>query len=66
LADEPAALAAALRDRYLLERELGHGGMATVYLARDLRHDRLVGRRPSPSGLRGPVPRRLLRLEFLT
>jgi eukaryotic-like serine/threonine-protein kinase len=32
----------ALRDRYLLERELGRGGMATVYLARDLRHDRLV------------------------
>jgi eukaryotic-like serine/threonine-protein kinase len=36
------SLADALRDRYLLERELGRGGMATVYLARDLRHDRLV------------------------
>ncbi len=36
------ALADALRDRYLLERELGRGGMATVYLARDLRHDRPV------------------------
>ena len=35
-------LAEALRDHYLLERELGRGGMATVYLARDLRHDRLV------------------------
>src|SRR6266487_670884 len=35
-------LAAALRDRYVLERELGRGGMATVYLARDLRHDRPV------------------------
>jgi serine/threonine-protein kinase len=34
--------AEALRDRYLIERELGHGGMATVYLARDLRHDRPV------------------------
>ncbi|NJD18432.1 MAG: serine/threonine protein kinase, partial [Gemmatimonadetes bacterium] len=27
-----AQLTAALADRYLLERELGHGGMATVYL----------------------------------
>jgi serine/threonine-protein kinase len=31
-----------LSDRYRLERELGRGGMATVYLARDLRHDRHV------------------------
>ena len=36
------ALADALRDRYRLERELGKGGMATVYLARDLKHDRDV------------------------
>ena len=35
-------LAEALRDRYVLERELGRGGMATVYLARDLKHHRLV------------------------
>jgi serine/threonine-protein kinase len=32
----------ALGDRYGIERELGRGGMATVYLARDLREDRLV------------------------
>jgi serine/threonine protein kinase len=36
------SLAAALQDRYVLERELGHGGMATVYLARDLKHKRPV------------------------
>jgi formylglycine-generating enzyme required for sulfatase activity len=36
------ALIAALAGRYSLERELGHGGMATVYLAHDLRHDRPV------------------------
>jgi len=35
-------LAAALADRYRLERELGAGGMATVYLAHDVRHDRKV------------------------
>ncbi len=32
----------ALADRYAIERELGAGGMATVYLARDVRHDREV------------------------
>ncbi|MEO8480073.1 MAG: protein kinase, partial [Gemmatimonadota bacterium] len=35
-------LAAALSDRYTIERELGAGGMATVYLAHDLKHDRDV------------------------
>lgn len=35
-------LSAALADRYRLERELGAGGMATVYLAHDVRHDRRV------------------------
>ena len=35
-------LAAALTDRYRLERELGQGGMATVYLAHDLKHQRSV------------------------
>jgi eukaryotic-like serine/threonine-protein kinase len=38
----PDGLRAALADRYTLERELGAGGMATVYLAHDLRHDRKV------------------------
>ena len=35
-------LQSALVDRYQIERELDRGGMAPVYLARDLKHDRLV------------------------
>ncbi|MBT8396310.1 MAG: serine/threonine-protein kinase [Gemmatimonadetes bacterium] len=40
--DEQVRLAEALADRYRIEREIGAGGMATVYLAQDLRHDRNV------------------------
>ena len=40
--DRLSQLTTALSDRYRIERELGAGGMATVYLAQDLRHDRLV------------------------
>jgi eukaryotic-like serine/threonine-protein kinase len=42
VADLITRLKTALADRYTLERELGRGGMATVYLARDLRHRRPV------------------------
>ena len=35
-------LRAAISDEYLIDRELGKGGMATVYLAQDAKHDRLV------------------------
>ena len=35
-------LARALAERYTLEREFGRGGMATVYLAHDTKHDRPV------------------------
>ena len=37
-----AELSAALSGRYVVEREIGRGGMAVVYLARDTKHDRLV------------------------
>jgi len=40
--DATARISRALSGRYRIERELGAGGMATVYLAQDLRHDRLV------------------------
>jgi eukaryotic-like serine/threonine-protein kinase len=42
VADAPSALTDALQDRFTFERELGRGGMATVYLAQDLKHDRAV------------------------
>jgi len=42
VADTPTQLAEALRDHYVLEHALGRGGMAMVYLVRDLKHDRSV------------------------
>ena len=42
MSDAVARLNAALEGRYAIERELGEGGMATVYLADDLKHQRKV------------------------
>jgi serine/threonine-protein kinase len=42
MTNQQVRLAAALADRYAIERELGQGGMATVYLAEDLKHRRKV------------------------
>jgi len=55
--DRIAALADALTERYRLERELGAGGMATVYLAEDVRHHRKVAIKvlhPELSAVLGP------------
>ena len=42
MSDAASRLNAALEGRYAIERELGEGGMATVYLAKDLKHNRRV------------------------
>ena len=57
MADLLERLKAALADRYNIERELGSGGMATVYLAQDLKHERQVAvkvLRPELAAALGP------------
>ncbi len=57
MTEEFERLTAALADRYAIEQELGRGGMATVYLAEDLRHGRKVAvkvLRPELAAALGP------------
>ncbi|MGA2381904.1 MAG: serine/threonine-protein kinase [Gemmatimonadales bacterium] len=57
MADPLGRLRTALADRYTIERELGAGGMATVYLAEDLKHHRPVAvkvLKPELSAVLGP------------
>ena len=66
MSDIPERLVAALSGRYAVEREIGAGGMATVYLARDLRHKRPVAVkvvRPELGGREG-VERFLREIEL--
>src|SRR5258708_12898121 len=49
------ALSADLGDRYTIERELGRGGMATVYVAEDLRHSRQVAIKVLRSDVAGAI-----------
>jgi serine/threonine-protein kinase len=42
MSELPLSLVSALSDRYRINRQVGTGGMATVYLAHDLKHDRDV------------------------
>ena len=59
-------LSTALADRYRIEREIGEGGMATVYLAEDLKHKRKVAvkvLRPEDRAIRNQTQNRSGELE---
>src|SRR5256886_3386305 len=60
--DPLAALLATLAQHYTIEREAGVGGMATGYVARDLKHDRHA----SPTGLKPELAPLLAVARFLS
>jgi tRNA A-37 threonylcarbamoyl transferase component Bud32 len=60
----PDDLRVALAERYDLERELGHGAMAVVYLARDLRYDRRVAVKVLTEEMAAAVGRERFRREI--
>src|ERR671919_1506713 len=67
MTDTLQRLTAALGERYALEREIGAGGMATVYLAKDLRHGRPVAIKVVRPELSGPggIARFLREIELV-
>ena len=64
MADLLDRLRTALAGRYTIERELGRGGMATVYLARDLKHHRSVAIKVLKPGLSLAPARFLQEIEI--
>jgi serine/threonine protein kinase len=66
MSEIPSRLSTALAGRYRIQRELGRGGMATVYLAEDVKHERQVAIKvlnPELAAIRGPSARQANR-EF--
>jgi TolB-like protein len=64
---EPDRLRSVLAERSIaLDRELGRGGMSVVYLARDLRHDRLLAVKVLRSGVLGGTERFLREIKLVS